>query len=295
MRRAAGDERSVASILIELAELHHHLGEFAEARRRFDESLTLARELEDRYSLSICLDAMGYVVRQMGDLDVARGLHEESLALSREIGDVQGIAGSLDNLGLVAYDAGDLAEATRLFREGLALRQGSDNTWSWIVGISLEHLAGAALARGDLAEAERLARESLALLPRWAVGLSRMGDILRAQGKFSEAVTLYRTAIAISVKHNHLWPAPPAVHGLAQLRASEGDVRQAVALLRFAARHPACDYGARRAIEPALATLTSRLSAQELALAEADAQALTLERIVGPEAIEKLTAAAPLT
>jgi predicted ATPase/DNA-binding SARP family transcriptional activator/Tfp pilus assembly protein PilF len=277
---AAGDERSAASMLIDFAELHHNLGEFAEARRRFDQSLALSRALEDRYAMSLCLDCVGYVARQMGDLPEARRLHEDSLALSREIGDVQGVAGSLDNLGLVDLDAGDIDQAARRFKEGLALRRNGDGPWTWIVGVSLEHLAATALALGNLPEAERWVRESVALMPHWSIGRSRLGDVMRARGRFAEAADCYRSALSLSLDHNHLWSAPVAVHGLAHLRAAEGDLRGAAAMLLFASRHPACDYGTRCAAERALAEWTARLAPPELAQAESDAQGLTFRSIL---------------
>jgi tetratricopeptide (TPR) repeat protein len=275
--REIGDDFGAALVLLYLATFQHHLGEYAQARRCFEEALTLMRKMGDLYRQSNCLDEAGYTARQMGDFGAARQMHEESLALSREIGDQQGVAGSLDNLGLVALDAGDFDQAERLFREGLEIRRHTDVAWTWLIAVSTLNLSAVMLAKGNLSEAERYARESVSQSPEWSECLNQMGHVLRAHRKAGEAQSSYRAALASALHQHILWSALHSVFGLAALRADAGDTAGAAEGLTFVAHHQATDYATRMTAEALLAELRPKLSPTEWHEAQRRAAALTLE------------------
>ena len=92
-------------------------GDYASARVLYEESLTIARELEDKKGIALSLGNLGIVAKEQGDYALARSLYEESLALRRELGDTSGIAFGLNNLGLVVKEQGDYALARVLHEE----------------------------------------------------------------------------------------------------------------------------------------------------------------------------------
>ncbi len=67
------------------------------------------------------LNNLGEVSRAQGKHLEAKRFYQESLAIRREIGDRMGMAVSLNNLGGVAYRLGEYEEADRLLRESLAI------------------------------------------------------------------------------------------------------------------------------------------------------------------------------
>jgi tetratricopeptide (TPR) repeat protein len=67
------------------------------------------------------LNNLGDVTCQRGDFDAARRLFEESLAICREIGSRDGTALATVNLGLLSKEQGDPGGAWTLLQEGLRL------------------------------------------------------------------------------------------------------------------------------------------------------------------------------
>ncbi|MBV9957148.1 MAG: tetratricopeptide repeat protein, partial [Acidobacteria bacterium] len=56
-----------------------------------------------------------------GELDEARRLYEESLEIKKELMDQSGIANALGQLGRLAEEEGNKLEAARLFHEALSI------------------------------------------------------------------------------------------------------------------------------------------------------------------------------
>ena len=65
------------------------------ARAFHEESLAIARELDDRQSVATSLNNLGLLAYQVKDYASVRTLHQESLTMCREIGDRWGIAAAL--------------------------------------------------------------------------------------------------------------------------------------------------------------------------------------------------------
>jgi tetratricopeptide (TPR) repeat protein len=61
------------------------------------------------------------LAHNQGELDEARRLYNESLEITKQLGDQSGISISLHQLGVLAEKQGDRAEALRLFRQSLGI------------------------------------------------------------------------------------------------------------------------------------------------------------------------------
>jgi len=92
-----------------------------EAMRRLEESLTLFRDVEDRWEETLTLDTMGQAALMGGDFAAARTYHEQPLTLAQQSGDLNAQALALRGLGDVAREMGDYQEAARLTRASLGL------------------------------------------------------------------------------------------------------------------------------------------------------------------------------
>ena len=87
-------------------------GEYAEARRRYVESVPLWREVGDPHGLAGALGGLGLVATTQGDLAAGQAYHEESVAALQEIGDLRATATARYRLGAIAMTRGD-CEAAR--------------------------------------------------------------------------------------------------------------------------------------------------------------------------------------
>ena len=85
--------------------------DYGAARSRYEECLSLWREVGDRRGVALALASLGGVAGDQGLAETARALHEESLALRRASADRRGVAQSLNYLGMLAFARGDYRTA----------------------------------------------------------------------------------------------------------------------------------------------------------------------------------------
>ncbi|HET6313063.1 MAG TPA: tetratricopeptide repeat protein, partial [Chloroflexia bacterium] len=174
--------------------LARYQGDFASARRLFDESLALRRELGDKKGIAASLNNLGTIAWNTGDYATARLLFAESLAVRQELGNTPAIAASLSNLAAVTRHLGEPDEARRYQEESLALMRELGNKRG--IATALNNLGGAAWGQGDYATARLLFEESLALARELghksgvADVLCNLGEVLTAQGEYTGAYPL---------------------------------------------------------------------------------------------------------
>jgi predicted ATPase/DNA-binding SARP family transcriptional activator len=126
-----------------------------------EESLRLARAVEDPWLTSWMLFLQGGVARERDDLSRAAALGEQSLALARGVDDPWLTADPLLLLGMVAWEEGDYTRAALLLTESLSLlQQIGDRTG---MTIRLLNLGVVALLQGQLEEAAARCKQGIAL------------------------------------------------------------------------------------------------------------------------------------
>jgi tetratricopeptide (TPR) repeat protein len=198
----------VARSLWMLGRLRFQLGEMAEAKTFFEQSLAM---LETTHApatdASAVLDDLAKMYARVQQWPLAKHAYERALAIDRTMlgEDSPRIAAHLNDLAMVAQNMGD----------------------------QLRH-------EGRLTEAEPVLRdvvaETLALYgaDHYAVGYSRvsLGMLLQDEGRFEEAEHEYREALAIydkSLPANHQWRAA-ALMQLARLLVERGQAEEALTL-----------------------------------------------------------------
>ncbi|WP_214323279.1 ATP-binding protein [Nonomuraea sediminis] len=143
------------------ANLGLYEGRLTEARRAFQEVLTLSERLDNHWGQSNGHIGLAQVARRVGDPAAAKQHYESGLRLLRTVDARQQIISCLAGLGRVALEQGDLREARMRLSEALWLsREAGLRT-----GIARRLEAWAALARaeGDDRRAVLLAAASVAL------------------------------------------------------------------------------------------------------------------------------------
>lgn len=131
LSRAAGAPIELrAKALNSLGVMAWSVGDYATAKTRFEEALTLRREMEDPRGIAAALSNRGMIARATEDYSVARECYEESLTVYRGLEDQPGIAMVLCNLGNVHYDVNDFEVAYPLYKESLEIYEALQDDWS---------------------------------------------------------------------------------------------------------------------------------------------------------------------
>jgi predicted ATPase/class 3 adenylate cyclase len=138
--------------------------EFATARPRLEEALSIWRGLGEERGVAASLNALAWLEALHGDPARAERYAKEALASTRSLSDSRGTAVALNNLAFVALRRSDFAAARSLTQEALALRrEAGDRRGEAYMHVNLAN-AEAALGRLDVAaslleEGESVLRE----------------------------------------------------------------------------------------------------------------------------------------
>ncbi|MER6578056.1 LuxR C-terminal-related transcriptional regulator [Nonomuraea sp. NPDC001023] len=139
-------------------------GRLHEARRAFEEVLSLSERLDNHLGQSYGHIGLAQIARRTGDRPAARRHYEAGLRLLRHIDARQQIVSCLAGLGRVALDEGDLAEARARLTEALVLSRDAGLRDS--IARRLAAWARLVAAEGDDRRAVLLAAASLGLRER---------------------------------------------------------------------------------------------------------------------------------
>lgn len=188
--------------------LAHHQRDLREARNLFDESLSIAREQGDRWTIAWALHGLGRVAYFENDPVGTRTLARESLIVAEEIGDAWLIAFALHLLGIAAYIEGDYATSRQYYERSLAMRR--EMGYQEGISILLSLLGIVAVREQQFARAHALFSEALGamrgLMSEWgmSVNVATFAGLAGAQGQLIEAVRLAGASAAL----REAWQTP---------------------------------------------------------------------------------------
>jgi DNA-binding CsgD family transcriptional regulator len=168
-------------------------GDHARGATLWEESLALAREAGDDYSVGMSLTMLGHVALLQRNFERAKALSEEALAFAHELGSagVEIVPSNRLNLGLASLGLGEHERAMGPFEDVLTMSQDMGRT-PQVIEV-LEGMASLAGAMGKAARAVRLwgaaeaAREATGILaftpdewalhePHLAAARSQLGE-----------------------------------------------------------------------------------------------------------------------
>ncbi len=154
-------DRTRCRALFDAGQLAYFMGRYREARGYLEESLAIAREIEDPLCIAKPLQPLGGACLGEGDLETARGHLEEALEQARKLGDKREIAGALNALAQLYRVEGALDTAELLFESMLALvREIGDKE---TIAIGLLNRAMVAISRRSAGTARALLLVVLAI------------------------------------------------------------------------------------------------------------------------------------
>ncbi len=158
---AADDQRGHGQALLAIGELLRKRGSYPEAGLHYDQALALFTALDERSGMARTYSCAGSLAFQQGDPTTSRRLFEQCLALRRELGVTGDTAKVLNNLGIVARAQSDFASARALFNESLAISH--SHNLRWLIASILINLAHLALSQADYPLAQSSSEEALSI------------------------------------------------------------------------------------------------------------------------------------
>lgn len=185
-----------AKVLHRAGMLAFRSGDELAARNFFEESLRIARQLEDKTQTAATLLGLGRLVAlRQGDYVAGHRLFEEGRMLARELGDRQAEGNAIHCLAALARLEGDRKRAAALYEESLSLRK-------------------------DLGDKQGVAMEQL-----------NLGFMTLHEGNADKAAQLFAESLQSSYERRDKYVMPPNFVGLAGIALKSEDAARAARLL----------------------------------------------------------------
>ncbi|MBM3129026.1 MAG: tetratricopeptide repeat protein [Chloroflexi bacterium] len=211
-------------------------GYWAEARRKAEQLIAVARVLGDKMTEAQAIGELGSRFYQIGEYERATELHKQAQKTLAESGDKRGVATALHQQGILAQEQGNYAEAVRLYRESMNLKEELGDKRG--IAQALHQLGMLAQDQGNYAEAVRLYRESMKIAGELgdkrgiAQTLHQLGNVEYQQGNYAEAVRLYRESMKIEEELGNKQGIAQTLHQLGVLAQEQGNYVEARRLYR---------------------------------------------------------------
>jgi predicted ATPase/class 3 adenylate cyclase len=148
--------------LFDAGQLHSFMGQYAVAQTFLEESLAIARAIDDRQRIASALQPLGMAALGRGDIAGAQRYLSEALSMARAIGNPREIAAALNALAQLHRVTGDLDAAEPLYCQVQEITSALGDPES--LAIALLNRAMVAIARGAAADGRALLLETLHIL-----------------------------------------------------------------------------------------------------------------------------------
>jgi predicted ATPase/DNA-binding CsgD family transcriptional regulator len=226
-----------AKALLGAGALAFFQGDFLEAHRLLEESVSIGREVgaPGRRNLAHALMMLGHLVLLQGNLITALELAEESQRLFQEVGEAWGLAMALSLVGEAMVKQGDVVAARALLEESIALFRVVGDRQRLVLPIDAVGLV--ALQQGDYAGARARFQEALALAretgdePFIADALARLGTVFLRESDYQQAMEFYRQSLALNRVLGNRDGIAENLAGLAEVAFLSGQLEWAARLL----------------------------------------------------------------
>ena len=164
--RQVEDQHAVAWGMHLLGRVMYFEGDFTQAAELGHKALDLSRVIGDDWVAGWCLHLLARAAHMRGDYVIARELYTESLAVRQKVGDRDGSAIVLILMGMLSFHEQKYEEARTLLTRGVRLSH--EIQYGWNTANALAAFACVALATGQPARATRLG----AAAERWTTMLA---------------------------------------------------------------------------------------------------------------------------
>lgn len=153
--RTANDKKRIAESLRGLGTVAYSQNDYAAAREFLEAGLAVNRELDYKFGIAASLNGLGSLALDRGESQTAQTLFEESLTNFRLFGSESGSCYCLINLGATAYLSGDYAASQKHYGETIIIAQNLG--YKDRISLCLDGFAALAVKNGEWKTAAQLA------------------------------------------------------------------------------------------------------------------------------------------
>jgi DNA-binding winged helix-turn-helix (wHTH) protein/tetratricopeptide (TPR) repeat protein/TolB-like protein len=197
----AGNQKGVANALNDLAIIADWEGDYAGAKRMYEESGAISEQTGNRSGVANSFNNLSQLLTEQGDLKGSLASCQKSLTIYREIGDRQNVGSSLCNCAGALQGLADLPAAKKMFEDSLKIAQEAGNRDS--IALQTYNIGTILTEQGDLSGAGKLLEQARAI---WqangdraslAYALYSLGEVALAQSDFATARRMHEQAFSI--------------------------------------------------------------------------------------------------
>ncbi|MGB3516852.1 MAG: CHAT domain-containing tetratricopeptide repeat protein [Elainellaceae cyanobacterium] len=193
--------RGEGNVLGSLGVPYANLGQYQVAIDFFEQSLAIAREINDRLGEENALNNLGIAYQVLGQYQESIDFIEQSLIIARENDNRLGEGNALTNLGSTYMSLGRYQESIELFRQALRITQRIENRFG--EGSVLGNLGHVYSALGEYQQALNYYQQQLEITQD--IGdragelraLGGLANIYNDMGQYQQAIDLYQQALEI--------------------------------------------------------------------------------------------------
>lgn len=117
------DRPNIANSTGFIGEINFNLGNYEKALECYRRKLSISEELNDKKEIANVMGYLGNLYFAKGEYDTAMECHTKKLSISEELGDQRNIAFCLSSIGSIYYDRGDFDEALKCFERKLNISE----------------------------------------------------------------------------------------------------------------------------------------------------------------------------
>ncbi len=233
------DTQGLAMVFYTLGMATMGLAEHAAAQAHFEQSLSLAREIDDWYTEAGALNGLARLAARQGNYPLSQALSQQAFAIDEANQDWRNVAGLKLNLGLNAYDQGNFAASLQSIEAALAMARELDD--HDLVALSLVGLGNTLIALGELPRARAQLEETITRQrargdsERLASPLDALGRALHQMGQYAAARAHLAEALTLRQAGGDRRGVAVTLENLARLDHSEQRPDRAARLLGAAA------------------------------------------------------------
>lgn len=200
--KAEGDTRVTrANLMRQIGTAYERINDYPTATRYLEQSLSIARAIDDPLCIAHALVGLNGVSRMRGEFSKSSEFLDEALILARRVNDFEMIARILNDLSTVSWLQGNYDEAKRLGLEALAIAQ--EYNYIALVASSLRTLGNIGIISKDYSSSRSYLEKSIQIFQimgdRDSTAKARivLGEVERELGNYEIARQHYWEGLSI--------------------------------------------------------------------------------------------------
>jgi len=222
------------TFLLDLSVLHRAKGNYSEALALCEESLAIAKELEDKEGIAESCLELADVHYLKGDYKDAERFCWKSYKIFEDLKYKGGIACALHLIGMIDQERGRYDEALENYNESLGISEELGDKANIAYAYTLHEIGRVHFAKGEYEKALENYKKSLEI--KEAIGdrsgiastLHNIGMIHHAKGEYGEALEKYKKSLKMGEEIGDRSDIASTLHQIGNIHQAKGEYEKAL-------------------------------------------------------------------